>query len=215
MRCLTRIKPAKTASVFSVSELHTARLLLRGLQASDFSAWSEVRSRCADWLTKWEPAPIPGGPNAERDPSAFAARCNARDRERQLGTGFAFSLWHDEIFCGEINVNNVVRGAFQSGHVGYWIDERWAGQGFVPEGLVAVMSYAFDRAGLHRLQISIIPRNKASLRVPQKLGIRCEGTAKGYLQIAGVWEDHDRFAITSEEWEQRRDELWALGNLSS
>ena len=30
---------------------------------------------------------------------------------------------------GEINVNNVARGAFQSGHVGYWVDERWAGKG--------------------------------------------------------------------------------------
>jgi ribosomal-protein-alanine N-acetyltransferase len=36
--------------------------------------------------------------------------------------------------------------------------------------------------------------------------------AERYLEINGVWEDHMRFAITSEEWEQRRDELvgtWA------
>jgi ribosomal-protein-alanine N-acetyltransferase len=27
-----------------------------------------------------------------------------------------------------------------------------------------------------------------------------------YLEINGVWEDHVRYAITSEDWWQRRDE---------
>lgn len=191
-----------------MTELHTSRLVLRALRSTDFTQWSEVRLRCASWLSKWEPLPVPGAPNPTRDPAAFAARCNARDRERQLGTGFAFSIWHGASFCGEININNVVRGAFQSGHVGYWVDERWAGQGLVPEGLVAAFGYAFDRAGLHRLQISIIPRNASSRRVVEKLGIRSEGVAERYLQIAGTWEDHMRFAITAEEWEERREELW-------
>ena len=114
------------------------------------------------------------------------------------------------MFCGEININNVVRGAFQSGHVGYWVDERHAGRGFVPEGLVAVFGYAFDRAGLHRLQISIIPRNASSRRVVEKLAIRDEGIAQGYLQIAGIWEDHVCYAITAEEWGERREDLWAM-----
>lgn len=193
-----------------MTELHTSRLVLRGLRPSDFAQWSEVRLRNVDWLTKWEPAPTPGAPNPSRDPAAFTARCNARDRERQLGTGFAFSLWHHGWFCGEININNVVRGAFQSGHVGYWVDERYAGRGFIPEGLVAVFGHAFDRAGLHRLQISIIPRNSSSRRVVEKLQIRAEGVATGYLQINGAWEDHVRYAITAEEWEQRREELWSM-----
>ena len=155
-----------------MSDLHTPRLLLRGLRPSDFVQWSEVRRRCAPWLTKWEPEPVDGGSDPTQDPAAFAARCSARERERQLGTGFAWSMWHRGQFCGEINVNNVVRGAFQSGHVGYWVDERWAGMGFVPEALVGVFGHAFDRAGLHRLQISIIPRNSASRRVVETLGVR-------------------------------------------
>lgn len=195
-----------------MTELHTSRLVLRALRPSDFGQWSEVRLRNAEWLTKWEPRPPSGAPDPSRDPAAFTARCNARDRERQLGTGFAFSLWHGGFFCGEINVNNVVRGAFQSGHVGYWVDERYAGRGFIPEGLVAVFGHSFDRAGLHRLQISIIPRNSASRRVVDKLGIRDEGIAQGYLQINGVWEDHVRYAITAEEWSVRREDLWGMAS---
>ena len=44
----------------------------------------------------------------------------------------------------------------------------------------------------------------------EKLGVRHEGLAEGYLKIAGVWEDHIRFGITSEEWEERREDLWQL-----
>ena len=68
---------------------------------------------------------------------------------------------------------------------------------------------------LHRVQISIIPRNAASRRVVEKLDIREEGVAVRYLEINGVWEDHVRYAITAEEWAERRDDLLErLGRLT-
>ncbi|MEI2703827.1 MAG: hypothetical protein V9E89_00865 [Ilumatobacteraceae bacterium] len=39
------------------------------------------------------------------------------------------------------------------------------------------------------------------------LAIREEGLAERFLQINGVWEDHLRYAITTEEWCDRRDDL--------
>ena len=79
----------------------------------------------------------------------------------------------------------------------------------MPEAVVVALWFSFEHAGLHRVQISIIPRNTASRRVVEKLGLREEGTALRYIEINGVWEDHLRFAITAEEWRQRRDELLA------
>ena len=77
----------------------------------------------------------------------------------------------------------------------------------MPESVVVVCRFSFEELQLHRLQISIIPRNKASRRVVEKLNIREEGVAERYLEINGKWEDHVRYAITSEEWQERRDEL--------
>lgn len=183
------------------------RVLLRPLQLSDWPQWHEVRTRCADWLERWEPARGPGDPDFVRDRDAFALRCSARHRELQLGTAYGFGIFTDGQLCGEINVGAVRRGAFHSAYVGYWMDQRWAGQGLMPEAVVVVMSYAFDDLKLHRLQISIIPRNHASRRVVEKLGLRSEGVAQRYLQINGVWEDHIRFAITAEEWAERAEGL--------
>ncbi len=184
------------------------RVVLRPIEFRDFDKWREVRRHNMDWLTRWEPKRIPGQADVIESSDAFSARCSARAREWQLGTGYGFGIFiHDGSLIGEINLSSVQRGPFQNAYVGYWIDERHAGNGYTPEALVVAAKYAFEDVGLHRLQIAIIPRNGASRRVVEKLALREEGVALRYLEINGVWEDHVRFAITSEEWDARRGEL--------
>lgn len=185
------------------------RVLLRPLVVSDFEAWREVRIRAHDWLTKWEPTPLRGQGDPASDRRLFAARCGARERERQLGSAYGFGIFVDGRFAGEINLSSIQRGPFQNAYVGYWIDEAMAGHGYVPEAFVVLCAFAFEDLLLHRLQASIIPRNAASRRVAAKVGLREEGTAIRYLEINGVWEDHVRYAITAEDWEERSKELRA------
>lgn len=187
--------------------LYGRRVTLRPLVLSDFGSWSEVRLTNHDWLTQWEPTRAAHAPDPARDRDAFAVRCSSRAREWQLGTGFGFGIFVDDRLVGEINLNSVQRGAFKNAYVGYWVDERSAGNGYVPEALVALARFAFEELRLHRLQISIIPRNHRSRRVVEKLGIREEGVAQRYLEINGQWEDHVRYAITAEEWDARASEL--------
>jgi len=191
------------------TSLFGRRVLLRPLTASDFPAWREVRRHNRDWLTVWEPARLPGQPDTVEERDAFALRCNARQRERQLGSGFGFGIFVHGHLAGEMNLSSIQRGPFQSCYVGYWIDERHAGNGYVPEALVVLARFAFEELRLHRMQIAIIPRNLPSRRVVEKLAIRDEGIAQRYLEINGAWEDHVRYAITVEEWQQRREQLLA------
>jgi len=190
-----------------VTTLFGRRIVMRPLVVGDFPAWREVRRRNVDWLTKWEPARVPGQPDVVEDKDAFNVRCSARHRERQLGTGYGFGVFVEGEFAGEINLSSVQRGPFQSAYVGYWIDQKQAGNGYIAEGLVALARYCFEELALHRLQIAIIPRNAASRRVVEKLHLREEGVALRYLEINGTWEDHVRYAITAEDWEERREEL--------
>ena len=184
-------------------------MLLRPLVPADFPSWSEVRVRNEGWLLPWEPQRSPGHPDPTRDRDAFTVRCHAHERERQLGTGYGFGIFLDQTLAGEINLNAIQRGPFQNAYVGYWVDEAMAGRSLVPEAVVILARFAFEELRLHRIQVAIIPRNARSHRVMEKLQFREEGVAKRYLEINGVWEDHMRYAITVEEWAERKDELAA------
>ncbi|HEY3941299.1 MAG TPA: GNAT family protein [Acidimicrobiales bacterium] len=186
-------------------QLTGRRIVLRTLTDADYPEWYEVRTRCRDWLVRWEPRPK-GAPLPSEDRGSFAARCAIRERERQLGTGYGFGIFTDR-FVGEVTLSSIQRGPFQTASIGYWVDEAMAGRGLVPEAVALTLQFSFEALALHRIEISIIPRNQPSRRVVEKLGVRLEGIAERFLEIDGVWEDHCRYAMTSEEWEVRRDEL--------
>ena len=183
------------------------RVLLRPLTPSDFHEWRAVRRASASWLEPWEPRRIPGGPDVVEDEQAFGARCAARQADQRNGAAYSFGLFADGRFAGEINVSQIFRGALQSCSFGYWVASDRAGQGLVPEGVVLALRFAFDELHLHRVEIGIVPRNAASLRIPNKLGLRYEGLAERFVEINGTWEDHYRFAITAEELTVRGDDL--------
>jgi len=183
--------------------------MLRPLTASDFAAWREVRTRNEQWLVPWEPLRSTSLPDPTRDRSAFEARCSARDRERGADHAYPFGVFVDQQLAGEININNVTRGALQGATIGYWIDQARAGNSYISEAVVVAAKFAFEELQLHRLEICIVPRNTNSRRVVEKLGLRNEGIAERYLEINGTWEDHVRYAITAEEWKARAVELTA------
>lgn len=101
---------------------------------------------------------------------------------------------------GVVNINEIVRGRFRSGYLGYRAFIPHAGRGYMTEGLRAVLSRAFGRLGLHRLEANIQPGNYKSRRLVKRLGFKLEGFSPRYLKIAGKWRDHERWAVTAEEW---------------
>ena len=195
------------APVSAALRLYGRRVMLRPLVASDFEAFSEVRRRNGRWLTDWEPLRPAAAADPAENVDAFARRCKVRERERAAGNAYSFGIFVDSLFVGEVNLNGVMRGSMQSATIGYWIDRAKAGHGYVPESVVVLTRFALEELRLHRLEICIIPRNDNSLRVVEKIGWRHEGRAERFLEINGVWEDHDRFGFTAEEWESRSGEL--------
>jgi [ribosomal protein S5]-alanine N-acetyltransferase len=121
------------------------------------------------------------------------------------GTAFAFAVLaadEGDRIIGRVALANVVRGPWQNATLGYWISKDAIGRGHAARAVRLALGYAFDHVGLHRVQPAIIPRNTASQRVAEKVGFRLEGRALRYLKINGVWEDHDIYALTAEDWRE-------------
>ena len=102
--------------------------------------------------------------------------------------------------AGVVNISEIVRGRFRSGYLGYYGFAPHDGRGYMTEGIRAVISSAFRKLGMHRLEANIQPGNERSRRLVQRLGFKLEGFSPRYLKIAGKWRDHERWAITKEDW---------------
>ncbi len=114
---------------------------------------------------------------------------------------FKYGIWsNDEQLAGVVNVNAIIRGAFQNGSLGFYAFEGFQRRGYLSLGLTRCIELAFREHGLHRLEANIQPGNDASLRLISRLGFRSEGVAKRLLNVRGVWRDHERFALTVDEW---------------
>ncbi|MFC0599212.1 GNAT family N-acetyltransferase [Streptomyces palmae] len=123
----------------------------------------------------------------------YITRLEQPDRE-----GFLVCARETDEIAGFVNINNICRGAFQCGAVGYGAFAPHAGRGHLTEGLELVMRYAFGPLGLHRLEANVQPGNLASTALVRRLGFRLEGFSPDFLFIDGAWRDHDRWAITVE-----------------
>ncbi|MGW3493673.1 GNAT family N-acetyltransferase [Streptomyces sp. NPDC001020] len=100
--------------------------------------------------------------------------------------------------AGFININNIVRGGFQCGALGYGSFAHAAGHGLMSAALDLVVRYAFGPMGLHRLEINAQPANTASTALARRCGFRHEGFSPDMIYIDGAWRDHERWAITAE-----------------
>jgi [ribosomal protein S5]-alanine N-acetyltransferase len=106
--------------------------------------------------------------------------------------------------AGVINLNEIVRYAFQSAYLGYYAFAPHAGKGLMRAGFELVLAHAFGDLGLHRVEANIQPANKRSIAFVRSLGFRHEGLARRYLKIGGRWCDHEHWALLKEEWRGSR-----------
>src|SRR6266566_1180875 len=84
-----------------------------------------------------------------------------------------------------------------------WIGVRHARQGYMTEALPLALRHAFRTLRLHRVEANILPVNRASLALVRRAGFRREGYSPRYLEIAGRWADHERWALLAEDWRPR------------
>ena len=177
-----------------------ALVSLRYPVEADAQEMVRIRSESRAFLEPWEATPdVVTDPFADDWFARFlkSSRCEASHR-------LLICHLHDGRILGQVGLGGIMRGAFQSCFIGYWIAAKEARRGYGTEGVALAVSYCFGALALHRVEANIIPVNEPSKRLVRKLGFRFEGLARRYLRIAGHWQDHEHWAITIEEWNAHR-----------
>lgn len=173
-----------------------AEHVLRPVRAGDGVALAKAYSANREHLAPWDPL---------RDDEFYTAQwqethvrqCLA-DAAEGRGARFVIESTDGEI-RGRINLNNIVRGAFRSADLGYWIDVAHARRGLASRGVREVIGHARHDLHLHRIQAATLLHNLASQRVLAGTGFERIGLAPRYLRIAGEWQDHLLFQLLLEE----------------
>lgn len=177
--------------------LEGPRVYLCPPRMADWKTWAALREECRAFLVPWEPT----WPHDALTRQAFRRRLKAYNQEWRRGTGFSFLVYrlHDRTLMGGVTLSNVRRGVAQAASMGYWIGERFARQGYMTEAVLAVVEFAFEELGLHRIEAACLPHNDASRNLLLKVGFRQEGYARQYLRINGKWQDHLLFEMLRDD----------------
>lgn len=172
------------------------RVRLRVPRLSDHADWARLRLESRAYLQPWEPA----WPEDDLARAAFRRRLSIYARELELGNAWPMFIFdrQDNGLRGAITLSNVRRGVASTGTLGYWVAERYAGQGYATQAVEALCRYAFETLKLHRIEAACVPDNAASRTVLLRAGFELEGRARAYLKINGVWADHLLFGRVSD-----------------
>jgi ribosomal-protein-alanine N-acetyltransferase len=130
------------------------------------------------------------GPWVEAPDSPEAFEEYLRRSRRSDQAGFVICRTQDGDLAGVANVSAIVRGAFESGYLGYYAFTPHARKGYVREGLELVVRYAFEHLDLHRIEANVRPENVASVQLIRSLGFEPRSRSPRYLFLDGDWRDH-------------------------
>jgi RimJ/RimL family protein N-acetyltransferase len=95
---------------------------------------------------------------------------------------------------------------FNTWELGYVFNHNYQGLGYATEGAMAVLREAFDNMDARRVIAMCNPKNNASWRLLERLGMRREGHLLKNIYFKKdqygdpIWQDTYEYAILDEEW---------------
>lgn len=165
-------------------------IIIREPQLIDESAFLEAMQRSENIHYPWVKAPITSTEFHE-----YIQRYQQTNQKSYL------VCENDNHIVGVFNVSEIVRGLFQNAYLGFYGVAGYTGKGYMSDGLKLVLNKVFSELKLHRLEANIQPQNINSINLVKANGFRKEGYSPRYLKVNNEWRDHERWAITYEDWQ--------------
>ena len=159
----------------------------RLISLDDAAALAKLVQANRDFLAPWDPV---RGDGYFTEAGQFADIQGSLSQYRQGIKLPHVILDESGTLAGRINLNNIVRGAFQSGSLGYWVSAAENGRGLATAAVRDMVRLAFGELRLHRVEAGTLVHNAGSQRVLERNGFVRYGLAPRYLKIADRWQDH-------------------------
>ncbi|SDM40140.1 GNAT family N-acetyltransferase [Bacillus sp. OK048] len=155
-------------------EFTSERLLIRKPLPGDGKAVYEAIQASLDELKPWMPW-------AHTNQSEQDTEANIRDSIAKFITreDLRLHIFNKETgeFIGSTGLHRI-NWDVPKFEIGYWIDTRYSGNGYITEAAEAVTNFAFKELNANRVEIRCDSRNTKSRAIPERLGLTLEGILK-------------------------------------
>lgn len=178
-------------------KIETKRLIIKSADNSLARKVLDYNIKNKDFFSSWVPTRTSDFFTLERQETVLTKKAVDFKDEKEFGF-FMFKKSDVSSIIGDFGFSNVIKGAFLSCHLGYQMDQSEINRGYMEEALRYGIRFLFSDRKLHRIEANVMPRNKPSIRLLEKLGFENEGLSKKYLKINGKWEDHFHFVLLNE-----------------
>lgn len=85
--------------------------------------------------------------------------------------------------------------------IGYLLGRAHQGRGYMGEAVARLLAHCFDDLGTHRIEVTIEPTNRPSIRVAERLGFQREsGLLRDRLMIGGEPRSVVMYALLKPDW---------------
>lgn len=166
--------------------LKTERLTLRGYREEDAAGVLKLANENHGLLIR-EFAQIA----ALRNLVDAASFISEKREQRKAARTFCYGIWLAGTGgqIGQIQVKDVA-WEIPAAELGYFIIEAQQGNGYATEAIRAILRLAFQELGFERMFVRILPTNRKSLALANKLGFQPEGVLRRAFRC-GLGELHD------------------------
>lgn len=172
------------------------KVFIRFLEEKDAESLLDLYARNRDFFQKYSPAFEDESFTLEAKRELISDAAQQREEDKNYTFGI-FSKETGEL-VGDVALSKIARGSRQKCLIGYLLDYRSNGKGYATEAVALAKEFAFHELKLHRIEAGVMLDNIGSMRVLEKAGFHKEGIEQKGVKINGQWEDHQIFAVVSD-----------------
>ena len=114
----------------------------------------------------------------------------------------SFAIIHKGQIAGTIGYNTI-DNRNRVGIIGYWIGEKYKGQGIMSQSFEAMIDYGFNVLNLNRIEVRVAVENVKSRALPERFSFHLEGTIRDAEWLYDHYVDHAVYGLLKVEWEER------------
>ncbi len=172
------------------------QIFIRFLEDADAESLLDLHLRNGEFFQKY--APTFDADYYTRDSKRKYISDSLKQREEDKKYSFGIFLKDTGNLIGEVSLYHIFRSSLQKCLIGYSLDEQYNDRGYTTEAVSLAVEFAFNELKLHRVEAGVMLSNTGSMRILEKVGFHKEGIERKGVKINGQWEDHQVFAIISD-----------------